>query len=135
MKKLIILFSFIFLTTALFSGSVLVSGYYRKDGTYVRGHYRSTPDKYKWNNYGPSQTSSELYNYHQRDYDKDRFSNYLDHDDDNDLILDDYDSNQYGTTNSNSSYNSFFNNDNETKNFNLEDTKIKIKKYKSIFDN
>ena len=30
-----------------------VNGYYRKNGTYVRGHYRSNPDGIKSNNYGP----------------------------------------------------------------------------------
>lgn len=28
-----------------------VRSYYRYDGTYVRGHYRSTPDGYFWNNW------------------------------------------------------------------------------------
>jgi len=39
---------------------VSVKGYYRKDGTYVSPHIRSSPDAYKWNNYGPS-SSSPLY--------------------------------------------------------------------------
>lgn len=28
-----------------------VNGYLRKDGTYVQGHWRSSPDGQKWNNY------------------------------------------------------------------------------------
>ena len=47
-----------FLITALafsFAGEcfaqVHVNGYYRKDGTYVAPHYRTSPDAYKWNNY------------------------------------------------------------------------------------
>ena len=28
-----------------------VHGYYRRDGTWVRPHYRSDPDGYFWNNY------------------------------------------------------------------------------------
>lgn len=27
-----------------------VNGYTRKDGTYVQGHYRASPDEYRWNN-------------------------------------------------------------------------------------
>lgn len=30
---------------------VYVRGYFRKDGTYVSPHYRSSPDGYTWNNY------------------------------------------------------------------------------------
>ena len=30
---------------------VRVNGYYRKDGTYVRPHYRSSPDGNPYNNY------------------------------------------------------------------------------------
>lgn len=53
-----------FLTLMLASGSVLaskyVSGYHRKDGTYVQGHTKSNPDEYRYNNknsqsYGGSQ--------------------------------------------------------------------------------
>ena len=36
-----------------------VNGYYRKNGTYVSGHYRSNPDGIKSNNYGPSRRSSD----------------------------------------------------------------------------
>lgn len=28
-----------------------VRGYYRKDGTYVMPHYRTNPNKYKWDNW------------------------------------------------------------------------------------
>ena len=69
---------------------VYVKGYYRSDGTYVRPHYRSSPDSYKWNNYGPSQNTFELTNPRSRDQDKDGIPNYLDFDDDNDGILDDW---------------------------------------------
>jgi hypothetical protein len=27
-----------------------VQGYYKKDGSYVQGHYRSAPDEYRYNN-------------------------------------------------------------------------------------
>lgn len=80
---------------------VHVKGYYRKDGTYVSPHIRSSPDAYKWNNYGPS-SSSPLYTGKgsitppsTRDNDGDGIANYLDRDDDGDGILDDYDSSQY----------------------------------------
>ena len=33
------------------TGRVWVRGYYRKDGTYVRGHYRTAPDGNPYNNY------------------------------------------------------------------------------------
>ena len=73
-----------------------VKGYYRSNGTYVSGHYRSAPDNSKWNNYGPSKSSQELSNPYTRDNDKDGVPNYLDRDDDNDGVSDDNDNNQYG---------------------------------------
>ena len=81
--------------TALAQQDVYVNGYYRKDGTYVRPHYRSAPDSHKWNNYGPSRTSNELLNPRLRDYDRDGVPNYLDMDDDNDGRHDDSDRSQY----------------------------------------
>ena len=74
---------------------VRVRGYYRKDGTYVRPHIRSSPDEFLSNNYGPSTDSSQLLNPRSRDADEDGIPNYLDHDDDNDGIQDDKDSSQY----------------------------------------
>ena len=45
-----------FLLAALMSCAVFadtyVQGYIRKDGTYVPGHYRSSPDQYRYNNRG-----------------------------------------------------------------------------------
>jgi len=35
-----------------FAGDTYVKGYFRRDGTYVRPHHRSTPDGNPWNNYG-----------------------------------------------------------------------------------
>lgn len=85
------------------SDRVYVKGYYRKDGTYVRPHYRSSPDSTKSNNYGKASNSqrqewsglSELPSY-KNDYDGDGITNKNDSDDDNDGIGDDYDSNQWG---------------------------------------
>lgn len=84
------------LSTASAAFAGWVKGYFRSDGTYVRGHYRSKPDKFKWNNYGPSRGNLELFNPFIRDYDRDGIPNYLDIDDDNDGIWDDLDNNQYG---------------------------------------
>lgn len=74
---------------------VYIKGYYRKNGTYVRPHIRSSPDSYKWNNYGPSRSSDQLMNPRSRDSDGDGIPNYRDYDDDNDGIHDDNDWNQY----------------------------------------
>jgi hypothetical protein len=73
-----------------------VNGYYRSNGTYVQPHYRSNPDGYKWNNYGPSRNSYERINPYARDNDRDGITNTLDRDDNNNGINDDYDRNQYG---------------------------------------
>lgn len=86
-----------FLTFPVFAGDVYVNGYTRSNGTYVQPHYRSAPDGNLSNNYGPSQTNSQLLNPRTRDYDRDGTPNYQDQDDDNDWISDDTDSNQYGT--------------------------------------
>jgi len=74
---------------------VHVRGYTRRDGTYVRPHIRSSPDSSRWNNYGPSQDSSQLMNPRSRDADGDGLPNYLDQDDNNNGIIDDEDSSQY----------------------------------------
>lgn len=50
----------LFLALVTLSGAVLadqyVNGYTRKDGTYVQGHTKSSPDDYRYNNKG-SQTN------------------------------------------------------------------------------
>jgi len=85
----------VFFSVAAFAGDVFVRGYYRKDGTYVRPHIRSSPDGFKWNNYGPSRNTYELMNPWVRDYDRDGIPNYLDLDSDNDWVMDDYDASPY----------------------------------------
>jgi hypothetical protein len=75
--------------------AVRVNGYYRSNGTYVQPHYRSNPDGYKWNNYGPSKSYSDRINPYSRDNDKDGTPNYLDTDDNNNGIHDDSERNQY----------------------------------------
>lgn len=79
----------------VWSKDVHVKGYYRKNGTYVRPHIRSSPDQYRWNNYGPSTNTYQLMNPGQRDWDRDGIPNYRDKDDDNDKITDDFDKRQY----------------------------------------
>ena len=91
----LILISFILLPSILLARDIHVRGHYRKDGTYVRPHVRSSPDGYKSNNYGPSTTSDQLNNPRQRDWDGDGTPNYLDNDDDNDGYFDDNDRQQY----------------------------------------
>lgn len=54
MKRLIIITSIIMLIfgmTATVFADVWVEGYYKDDGTYVQGHWRSDPDGNFWNNY------------------------------------------------------------------------------------
>ena len=72
--------SILFLLTSLLVGvsspllardDVHVKGYYRKDGTYVRPHIRSSPGGIRSNNYGPSRSDHELMNPRSRDYDRD----------------------------------------------------------------
>ena len=87
---------FLLSNTFVFAADVYVNPYYRKDGTYVRGHYRSSPDGIKSNNYGPSQNSWQLMQPRSRDYDGDGTPNYLDRDSDNDGVLDNHDSSPYG---------------------------------------
>lgn len=95
--KFIMLVAMLFgMSLSSFSKDVHVRGYYRKDGTYVRPHVRSSPDQYKYNNYGPSKTDDELMNGKSRDNDNDGTPNYLDTDDDNDGKTDDNDNTQYG---------------------------------------
>jgi len=86
----------VLLPSLILAGDVHVRGYYRKDGTYVRPHIRSSPDQYKRNNYGPSQNSYELMNPRTRDYDRDGIPNFRDMDSDNDGLFDDSDRNPFG---------------------------------------
>lgn len=50
MKTAIIAITLILITTPLFAAQY-VRGYLRSDGTYVQGHYRSSPDNSYNNNY------------------------------------------------------------------------------------
>ena len=98
MKKIVFIIGLCFcilFPSMLFAKDVHVRGYYRKDGTYVRPHIRSSPDSSKANNYGPSTSDEQLMNPRLRDKDNDGIPNNQDKDDDNDGILDDNDARQY----------------------------------------
>jgi hypothetical protein len=52
MKTTILIAALLCLTATLaFAGSTYVNGYVKRDGTYVQGHYKSTPDSSYNNNY------------------------------------------------------------------------------------
>ena len=111
MRKISLLLGFLLFCLLCYSQDVFVNGYYRKDGTYVRPHWRSKPDGIKSNNYGPAsyrqrqqyQGLSVIPSYN-NDYDDDGIANRYDLDDDNDGIMDDYDSSQYGRSKNSQSY-------------------------------
>lgn len=48
------------LVAATASADQWVNGYTKKDGTYVEGHYRSSPNQYRYDNYS-SQNNSNPY--------------------------------------------------------------------------
>ncbi len=50
MKKFLCFFAILLFAQSLYA-QVKVSGYYKKNGTYVEPHYRSSPDKNPYNNY------------------------------------------------------------------------------------
>jgi len=50
MKKSTLLLAALVIAGAAFADEY-VPGYYRKDGTYVQGHHRTTPDSNPYNNY------------------------------------------------------------------------------------
>lgn len=87
MKRIIIIALVLCLAASL-AYAVNVRGYTRSDGTYVRPHTRSSPDSTRSNNYGRSEYYGQ--SGHSRDWDRDGTPNYLDYDDDNDGILDDF---------------------------------------------
>lgn len=104
MKKILLVSIIFILSVSLCyaQGDVYVEGDYRKDGTYVRPHWRSRPDGDPSNNYGiPScQQRKQYENYpvlptYKYDYDSDGITNQYDYDDDNDKIIDIYDYRQY----------------------------------------
>jgi len=51
MKKLVLLTTAMVLSLGVAQADVYVNGYYKKNGTYVKQHYRTNRDGYKYNNY------------------------------------------------------------------------------------
>jgi len=80
MKITVLLILLSLLCSCAAAKDIHVDGYYRKDGTYVRPHVRSSPDGIVWNNYGKSECDAELMNPKLRDSDSDGIPNYLDKD-------------------------------------------------------
>ena len=108
MKKILLVVGLFFLLVSFcYAGDVSVKGYYRKDGTYVRPHHRSSPDGDVSNNYGRA-SSQQRQQYqslpalpsYNNDNDNDGVTNRYDKDDDNDGIGDSYDSSQYSRSKS-----------------------------------
>lgn len=52
MKAMLFVLLSAFFCILLAQQMIWVNGYYRSDGTYVEGHYRTTPDNSTYNNYG-----------------------------------------------------------------------------------
>ncbi|MEE9190349.1 MAG: hypothetical protein V3U16_06225, partial [Candidatus Neomarinimicrobiota bacterium] len=48
---LIIVLAFVFVSESFSQDQIWVDGYIKKDGTYVKGHYRTKPDGDPFNNY------------------------------------------------------------------------------------
>jgi len=99
--------AFVAIPTFEADAQTCVRGYYRSDGTYVRPHVRSSPNSTTADNYGPSRSSpfysNSLADLSQvspqtRDADRDGIANMYDGDDDNDMVSDNYDRSQYGSS-------------------------------------
>lgn len=61
MSKKVFLFTLLTLfliTSAAVAGQVRVKGYYKKDGSYVQPHYRTTPDNSQYNNWSTKGNSN-----------------------------------------------------------------------------
>ncbi len=54
MKKILVSIIFIMLSFSSVFADTWVNGYYKSNGTYVQGHYRSSPDSFKNNNWSTS---------------------------------------------------------------------------------
>ena len=54
MKRLIVSAIFVVFSLSPVFADTWVNGYYKSNGTYVQGHYRSSPDSYRNNNWSTS---------------------------------------------------------------------------------
>ena len=92
--KLLFLFLVLSFPLSALADKIWVNGYTRSNGTYVRGHYRSTPDSTKTNNLGLGRyirsDYGSAYEATTRDSDNDGIYNQFDRDDNNDGYSDDY---------------------------------------------
>lgn len=79
MKKIILILFLLLTSISIILAQVRVKGYYRKNGTYVQPHYRSSPDRNPYNNYSypgntnpytgkvaPGKSSTYLNNYYKK---------------------------------------------------------------------
>ena len=57
MKRILVLIGMLLCITAAFADTH-VNGYYKRDGTYVNGYTRSSPDSTNWNNYSTQGNSN-----------------------------------------------------------------------------
>ena len=58
MKKILVSAIFVLFSLSSVLADTWVNGYYKSNGTYVQGHYRSSPDSYKNNNWSTSGNSN-----------------------------------------------------------------------------
>ncbi len=94
MKSFFPLFVFLFLSSFFAESTmaeckVWVNGYVKKNGTVVKGHYRTCPDGDKNNNYGKPEYRGQPPR--ERDQDGDGLPNYRDRDDNNNGLSDNTD--------------------------------------------
>ena len=59
LKKLFLYFVIIFISTQIFADTY-VNGYYKKDGTYVEGHYKTNPNKTNYFTFELKQADNRL---------------------------------------------------------------------------
>lgn len=91
MVRLLFIFAVALMAQTAFADTN-VNGYYRKDGTYVAPHVRSSPNSSKSDNYGRESGSTSSYGYkspYSRDQDRDGIRNQYDYDDNNNGKSDD----------------------------------------------
>ena len=69
----------LFLSTTTSVSAGWVNGYFKSNGTYVQGYYRTEPDYYKWNNYSFDNDWNDAYNdkswYRDYGYDPEPYDN------------------------------------------------------------